>query len=259
MLPLISKTSRLALWTSVARAHQGKHYAAGYLFGARSLKETESPSVLRRSFEEKLIKFGQKPGCYEVWDTPLENYGIHSSHFKKSGKNFKEHVLEMAEEFEKQGKTLRILEIGVGSGQQSLFLLGHPNISYQGTALSVSNISPQLQGHVRECTAANLHQLFPPNSFDMVFSFFGINDQLNAAFENSLYVAAPKGEIFLFGIGSAIFFTSYKSRFFDTIDSKNLIISHNSNYTSAGLYHVIKKEPSLFQRLALLAAEVILQ
>lgn len=113
----------------------------------------------------------------------------------------------------KQGKTIKILDVGCGHATQWVeFLKRHPNVEWHGSSLS-KTVKHSLKEKVRLCHAGNLHAKFEPESFDYVVSHLGFHDQPKDMLENTLHVLKPGGEAFLVNALQEIPFHEAKNHF----------------------------------------------
>jgi len=128
---------------------------------------------------------------WPVWETPLKNYAgeLSSGHL-----DFEEYLHKKCSEAEMRGETLRVLDIGMGSGRQWLDFLKTHKVEFFGTALAMTTVNPLLRKRTKLCTAAGLHKKFAANFFDVVVTHCGARDQELEAIENAVYVLKKGGE-----------------------------------------------------------------
>ncbi|MEK6924482.1 MAG: class I SAM-dependent methyltransferase [Candidatus Micrarchaeota archaeon] len=165
----------------------------GSIFGISSRTE-------KRESREKIAKCRQKenetglPKTYSFYRTPLEDY------FKTRGMrfNFKQSLHAKAHAAAKRGETLRVLDVGVGTGEQWLqFLKDHPNIELSATSLTRNGLHPDIAPRTKITTAATLSHHYPEKHFDVVISHFGMHGQEQTGAEQMLHVLKPGGHAWL--------------------------------------------------------------
>ena len=180
----------------------GKKFVPGYIFGHTlfdpdrpfSRKRSDVASDLR-SFKNAERNSKKPDHGWKVIDTSLENY---ASPFAL---NFKEYLHEKINQAKQEGRKLRILDIGAGTGKQWLpFLEKNGNeIELHMIGLTKSIAHPKLRSKFRISSAAKLHALFPPNHFQIIVSHFGTHLQEKPAFEAIVHLLEPEGEAIVTG------------------------------------------------------------
>ena len=135
--------------------------------------------------------------------------------------SFKELLEGKCAEAAREGRKLRVLDVGVGSGAQwKRFLAKHPEMDWHGTALSRKYVVPSLRGKVVYSTARTLHRKFEPSSFDVIVSNYGIHSQAASAVENVHWLLKPGGEAILttnIGWSAEKVFTGNLNPFFEVL------------------------------------------
>ncbi len=179
-------------------------FIPGCIFG----KEIESESllqrypVLRKSYgrrdkaasiptkegqNEAFGRFSPRKG-WKIWNTTLE---------KMAGKlemDFKDFLLEKIIEAEREGRKLRVLNVGVGGSAWPQEILDR--IEFHGTALS-HTYDERLKRKVKIATAAQLHKKFKASYFDIVVSHAGMHGEELHGIENIMHILKPGGHAVL--------------------------------------------------------------
>jgi len=131
---------------------------------------------------------------WSVWDTKLHAY---AGGLLQGQLNFEEYLVRKIAEAAVNGEILRVLDVGMGSGDQWVGFLKMHKVEFFGTALTMGHVNPALRERVRLCTAASLHKKFAANSFDVVVTHYGAHYQELEAIENAIYVLKNGGEAVL--------------------------------------------------------------
>ncbi|VVB66459.1 Uncharacterised protein [Candidatus Gugararchaeum adminiculabundum] len=181
-----------------------KTFRRGYIFGEKYLDAFNPPEVFKGSFMNE-----QKYGLDNAWgriSTPLEDYSARRRiKFNGSRLKFKDFLLAKIAEAEAKGEVLKVLDLGIGTGEQWIEFLkeNEGRIEFYGTALTMHSFHPELIGKVTLCSAAELNEIFHEGFFDLVVSHIGIYYQEAEAIENILHVLRPGGEAVITGMTAA--------------------------------------------------------
>ncbi len=167
----------------------------GYLFP----KIVEGEEAERQNLVNAIKKEYNDPRwAWHVMHTSLEKYA-HPLQI-----NFKELLLKKVKEAERRGKTLRVLEVGIGLGWQWLdFLKEHGHcVELHATSLTKKIVDPNIlkKIQVKACAASALHRKFKPEYFDVIVSHFGTHFDERRGLESMLLVLKPGGEAIVAGI-----------------------------------------------------------
>ncbi len=176
-------------------------FRPGYIFGDKA-KQTKEASLERerkkglqfiRPPKNPILRFLTAPfipvvewfrvdirRSYTDWNTPIKKYGEPVVNA--------ESLLE-----EKKEGQIKVLDVGIGRGSRWLRLLKrNPNIEFHGTSLN-ENYDPRLK-NVKQIHAGELHDHYDADSFDYVFTRYGIHRQAFRGIENMVHVLKPGGE-----------------------------------------------------------------
>lgn len=140
---------------------------------------------------------------WKYWNSPLKEYprppSLYTNRFRN--KTFEEFLEDEVLKAEKEGRKLRVLDIGAGEGTQWLeFLKKHrENLELHVTTLSPKVVNPEIKGLARvvHAHAANLHKRFKPDYFDVVVTNQGIHYQPLQAIENAVHLLKPGAQAFM--------------------------------------------------------------
>ncbi len=179
-------------------------FVPGRIFG----KEIESESllqehpVLRKSYgrRDKAASIPPKEGQNEVhgWFSPSEGWALWNTPLEKmAGKlemDFKDFLLEKIIEAEREGRKLRVLNVGVGGSVWPQEILDR--IEFHGTALS-HTYDERLKRKVKIATAAQLHKKFKSDYFDVIVSHAGMHGEELHGIENIMHILKPAGHAVL--------------------------------------------------------------
>ena len=107
---------------------------------------------------------------YKDMDTALGEYC-----FPLIGFDLPSHLSELAQKAARQGRKLRILDVGVGNGKQWLeFLEKYGSVvEFHAIALNDIYVEPALRGSLTLCAAAGMAHEFPEGYFDVIVSRSG--------------------------------------------------------------------------------------
>ncbi|GEM_PF-3395624 len=191
----------------------GQDFRPGYLFGEQSaLPVSRLLRDSRQAMGMKLRAFRARDetGQWGFFQTPLKMYA-RSNGFK--GMNFHKHLLRKLKEAKRAGVKLRVLDIGVGAGNQWAQAAQHPSLELWGTSLSGVRRSG-FPGKLRVCSAASLHKKFKEGYFDLVVSHKGLHGMERPGVENVVWLLKPGGEAIL----TSDFFTDFPAD--NSINSK---------------------------------------
>lgn len=130
-----------------------------------------------------------------TWDTNLDKYALHGLSRKKL--SFRDYLIQKIAQASKERQILRVLDIGMGSGEQWLDFLKQYKIEFFGTATLMSRVVPALQERVRLCSAGGLYKRFPKDFFDIIVTHWGAHHQEAEAVENAIHLLKPGGEAIL--------------------------------------------------------------
>ncbi len=191
-------SSRVAPPESVTR-----QFSRGYLFGQPSLTDLAHA----RQETRKNAHYEEKHGMMTHWtahSTPLERYTqpMYEGDHVPTRPNFRAFLLRRAEESQTLGRLLRVLDVGVGTGDQWLGLLRTGKIDFHATSLTAVGMRIDIMKYTVTCTAAGLHRKFPPDYFDLVVAHYGTHYTQKSGLENILWVAKPGGSILVTGEGN---------------------------------------------------------
>ena len=176
-------------------------FIPGYIFGDKA-KQTKEASLEKQSkkglqfirpHKKPILRFLVAPFVpvvewfrvnigdhYAYWNTPIRKYG--------------EPVVNVESLMQKEnGRQIKILDVGIGRGTRWLRILKrNRNIEFHGTSLN-ENYDPLLK-NVKQIHAGELHEHYDANSFDYVFTHYGIHRQAFRGIENMVHVLKPGGE-----------------------------------------------------------------
>jgi len=159
--------------------------------------------VFLQSLDELVL--GQRL-TWRINSTPLEQYAgptfavkdisLHS-HYP----NVKEILADAAGVAAAKGESIRVLDIGVGTGKGiNLEFFRQHGIAFDCTTLTPGGgMAREIRKIVKFRQAAGIHRAFPPSSYNFVISHYGTHGQLCAAVENALFLLKPGGEILFSG------------------------------------------------------------
>ena len=167
----------------------GAGYKHGYIFGRLS---TPSNTVSVKSLMN--YRRTDQSRRWGYWNTPLSHYCA------IKGLDIEIFLEEKAREAKERGRNLRILDVGIGSGEQWRNILERiPNLKLIGTTLSPKSVAPGLRLKVVLSTAATLHKKFDPGHFDVVFTNFGLHGMKFTGIENIVHVLKKGGHAIITG------------------------------------------------------------
>ena len=132
---------------------------------------------------------------WSAHSTPLERYAqpIDRNDYVPTRPNVRTFLLRRTDEARTLGKILRVLDVGVGTGDQWTELIRGGNMEFHATSLTSVGIRVGIMKHTTTCTAAGLYKNFPPDYFDVVVAHYGTHHTQKSGLENMLWVARPGG------------------------------------------------------------------
>ena len=173
-------------------------FTPGFIFGEDALeRESSRLNRLRRVAQKER----RTKGSVWFWfNSPLKHYAslLYHDGGAVQAFSFEKHLVGKCAEAAREGRKLRVLDVGVGSGAQwEAFLARHPQLDWHGTSPSRKLVVPSLRDKVIFSTARSLHRKFPPSGFDIVVSSLGVHFQEASAIENAHWLLKPGGEAFI--------------------------------------------------------------
>ena len=151
-------------------------------------------------YEADSYELGKVPWP-QVWNTPLSRYS--SQLMLKLGDmlvDFEVYLTAKSIERELEGKILRVLDVGVGTGRQWIaFLSAHPNVEFHATALLEETINPALRDKVKVCGASAILAEYPLEYFDIISSHHGMHHSEVDALKSIWKLLVGDGEAIVVG------------------------------------------------------------
>ncbi|HLD62517.1 MAG TPA: class I SAM-dependent methyltransferase, partial [Candidatus Norongarragalinales archaeon] len=150
--------------------------------GAGFIRPHKNPILrfLTAPFIPVIDWFRVYPDGYTDWNTPIKKYG--------------EPVVDAESLLKKEeGRQIKVLDVGIGRGSRWLRILKkNRNIEFHGTSLN-KNYDPLLK-NVKQIHAGELTDHYDANTFDYVFTHYGIHRQAFRGIENIVHVLKPGGQ-----------------------------------------------------------------
>ncbi len=188
-------------------ASAGNAFKPGNIFPELAGKKNGEREKIQVGQIRRYVSKEKEGSRWKQIDTPLKEY----VYFPGKGVpkfNFEEFLLKKINAAEKRGEKLRVLDVGIGTGRQwADFLEKHGHrFEFVGTVIYKHYIHPKMEAVLRAgkakiipSTAANLHNKFLPNYFDLAVSNFGTHYQEKEALESLVHVLKPGGEAMVSG------------------------------------------------------------
>lgn len=206
-------------------------YSEGYIFGRSNNRQVLARKINEWRAVEREAKWPQEP--WAVWNTKLENY---AGGFCNGKMDFVQYLEAKIAQAGAGGKTLRVLDVGIGTGDQWVGFLKTHSIELHGTALTKNLVHPKLRENVKLCSAAGIHRAFEHCYFDLVVTHYGAHMQEREALENALWVLKKGGE----GIFSYQGQTDAKMRIFAMLKMGYGLVGETEKNGKYSLLHVRK-------------------
>lgn len=185
------------------KATSQRAFRPGYIFGAEANNKCRRILVFLSSLDELVLS---QRLAWRIHSTPLERYAgpvfaVGDNSLRGPYPNVKEIIADAAQVAAAKGETIRVLDIGVGTGKGlNLEFFKQHGIAFDCTTLTPGvGMAPEIRKIVKFRQAAGLHRGFSPSSYNFVLSHYGVHSQLCAAVENALFLLKPGGEILFSG------------------------------------------------------------
>lgn len=163
-------------------------FQPGYIYGFEKIRGETAASrkILAAELNAKKLLVAHGYSRWGAYDTPLKKYSLAA--------DFEKYLTIQANRARKEGRKIRVLDVGIGSGRQWVeFMKLHGNVvELHATGLDEVPING-LPVNFKRVTADLLHRKFQEGYFDVVVAYFGIHGQGHAAIENILHLLTPGG------------------------------------------------------------------
>ena len=141
---------------------------------------------------------------WNIWSTPLEKYTAILDFFPCHPRfNFREYLAGKLLDARKEGRVLRVLDVGVGTGRQWADIAsqnkGVLDLSFTVYG-NLDAVRPYFRDRAFACPASNLASAFPLGSFDIIVTHYGAHYQLTELIIGAHSLLAPGGEAVLSGM-----------------------------------------------------------
>lgn len=169
-----------------------KEFIPGYIYGEKAIPPKKGEPK-RREAKAKVLKSGRKydqevdRNDWFIQKTPVEKYAT------VLGINLPDYMREMARSL--KGRKLNVLDVGVGAGDQwvETGILDEPEFDFHASSLS-KFVQAKLKDKTVACNAGGLHKRFPAESFDLIVTHSGLQDEILPGIENIVHLLRPGGE-----------------------------------------------------------------
>ncbi len=196
----------------------------GYIFNQKPMPKKALEAMLATHRKTDL-----EHGWIGYMNTALHYYPTPGTHY-----SFEAYLHYKVNEAASKGKKLRVLEIGVGTGNQwvNFWHLHKNNLELLPTSLTPIDF-PIKDIPVTVCHAGELHEHFEEGSIDVAVTNMGTHGQEIAAIEEVVHLLKPGGEALLTSVSKEMALRGEKAGFYK-------IVALTKNFNGVPCLHLRK-------------------